>query len=98
MLPPATTPGGRVISEHALESLERHGFSSPYGEVDSIIDKCSRVARQDDGALVYIKSQRGRYSVAIVDENANLIVTALKDLTRKELLRLGRNNGFNPFP
>lgn len=94
------TPGGRKLSGHAEESLRRHGFREPFGQVDDIIENASRTTSQADGATVYIERAAGRgrtYNIAIVNE-LNEIVTAMRNLSSHELNNLGRNYGFNPNP
>ena len=94
------TPGGRKLSGHAEESLRRHGFREPFGQVDDIIENASRTTTQADGATVYIQRATGRgrtYNIAIINE-LNEIVTAMRNLTSHELNNLGRNYGFNPNP
>jgi hypothetical protein len=98
--PRPTTPGGRILSEHAdLDSLDRHGFSEPYSDVDAIIDNPTRVTQQGDGANVYIQAQQdGSYNMAVVNPKDNSIVTAMKNLSRQELRNLGKNYGFDTTP
>ncbi|AVH68152.1 polymorphic toxin-type HINT domain-containing protein [Nostoc sp. 'Peltigera membranacea cyanobiont' N6] len=98
--PTPLTPGGRRLTQHSdLDSLNRHGFSEPYSDVDNIIDNPSRVTQQADGANVYIQTtQNNRYNLAIVNPQDNSIVTAMQGLTPKELRNLGTNYGFNPNP
>ena len=94
----ATTPKGRVLTRHALESLIRHGFREPFELVDDIIENATHVTTQSDGATVYIQRARGRgRSFHIVVENDNRIVTALLNLSRHELTNLGRNYDFDPY-
>jgi hypothetical protein len=96
------TPGGRKISGHAeRDSLERHGFRPPFDGVDDIIDNPSRISTQRDGATAFIKvAGRGgnRYAFAILNEDTNTLVTAIKNIDRSELARFGRRYGFNPNP
>ena len=92
-----TTLGGRKFSRHAIDdSLQRHGID-PYTGVDAIIDKYTKKIVQTDGATVYIqRNKNGTYNLAIVNEKENRIVTAIVDLQRNQLIRLGQNYGFNP--
>ena len=92
-----TTPGGRTLTEHARESLRRHGFPEPFPLVDEVIDHATHVATQADGATVYIQraGRRGR-SYHIVIEGEGGIVSGMLNLTRHELNNLGRNYGFEP--
>lgn len=94
----ATTPQGRGLTRHALESLRRHGFREPFDLVDDIIENATHVTTQSDGATVYIQRTRGRgRSFHIVVESDKRIVTGLVNLTRRELTNLGRNYGFDPY-
>jgi hypothetical protein len=95
----ATTPRGRKLTEHACESLARHGFAAPYSQVDDIMDNPTRVTKQADGATVYIQKagKKGRrYNIVIEGDEG--IVTGLRDLSKHELDNLGRNYGFDPNP
>jgi filamentous hemagglutinin len=93
------TPKGRRLTQHARESLIRHGFQEPFNLIDDIIDNASRVATQNDGASVYIRRvERRRRSYDIVIESDKGIITAMRHLTRRELKNLGRNYGFDPIP
>ncbi|MBL8820716.1 MAG: hypothetical protein JNL58_32135, partial [Planctomyces sp.] len=94
-VPKVATPGGRILSEHAKESLIRHGFKPPFGEIDDIIAQAQWAVKQADGATVHIHKVAGRgRRYRMVVENCNKIVTALKDLTPHELANLAKNNGF----
>jgi filamentous hemagglutinin len=93
-----TTPGGRVLTQHALDSLIRHGFQPPFDQVDDIIDHATRTTNQTDGAIVHIQrsgTRRKRYNIII--EGVEGIVTGLRNLSRHELENLGKNYGFEPF-
>jgi len=94
-----TTPKGRRLTDHARESLMRHGFQEPFEAVDAIIEQATHVTTQADGAIVYIQraGRRGR-SYRMVIEGADGIVTGMLNLTRHELNNLGRNYGFAPHP
>lgn len=94
-----TTPKGRTLTEHARESLVRHGFQAPFEAVDDIIDNATHVTTQADGATVYIQrtGRRGRsYNIVIQGEHG--IVTGMLNLTRQELNNLGQNYRFDPHP
>jgi filamentous hemagglutinin len=94
-----TTPRGRRLTEHACESLIRHGFSEPFEVVDDIINHAMRITTQIDGATVYIQraDRRGKnYNIVIEGEDG--IITGMLNLTRHELNNLGRNYGFDPHP
>ncbi len=92
-----TTPKGRRLTEHAIESTSRHGVSLEM--IDNIMDNPSRTTTQDDGARVYIQRGEGRArSYNLVVEGDDGIVTAMKGLSPSELKRLGKNNGFDPNP
>jgi hypothetical protein len=96
----ATTSGGRQLSNHAEESLVRHGYREPFTDVDNIIDNPSRVRIQNDGATVYIQSVPGRgrrYNIIIVNDDS-VIITGLRNITAQELSNLGQNYGFDPNP
>ncbi|HEX8704822.1 MAG TPA: hypothetical protein VF815_38675, partial [Myxococcaceae bacterium] len=56
----SSTPGGRKLTEHAQESLRRHGFKEPFSQVDDIIENNTRTTTQADGATVYIQHAGGR--------------------------------------
>ena len=90
------TPGGRALSDHAAsESLVRHGFKPPFGQIDEIIKQAQWTSRQADGAIVHIHKQAGRgrsYSIVIEGINGT-IVTAIKDLSPAELARLASRYG-----
>lgn len=97
--PITATPAGRPLTDHAQESLKRHGFAEPFAQVDDIIDNAARTATQADGATVYIQraGPRGRkYNIVIVGTGG--IVTGMRNLSRHELENLGRNYGFHPYP
>jgi filamentous hemagglutinin len=92
------TPKGRKLTEHALESLIRHGFSKPFDVIDDIIDNATRVTIQADGATVYIQRagrRGGSYNIVIEGEDG--LVTGMLNPTRHELNNLGRNYGFDPY-
>jgi filamentous hemagglutinin len=92
-----TTPNGRILTNHAQESLLRHGFQEPFALVDDIIENYSRRTSQGDGATVYIQRARGRtrrYNIVIEGDQG--IVTGLLNLTARELENIGQNYGFNP--
>ncbi|XZE19119.1 hypothetical protein SH449x_004429 [Pirellulaceae bacterium SH449] len=93
----AATPGGRTLSDHAAsESLVRHGFKPPFGQIDEIIKQAQWTSRQADGAIVHIHKQAGRgrsYSV-VVEGVDGKVVTAMKDLSPAELGRLSSRYGF----
>ncbi len=91
------TPGGRALSDHATsESLVPHGFKPPFGVIDEIINQAQWTSRQADGAIVHIHKQPGRgRSHSIVIEGVNgKVVTAMKNLSPRELANLARNYGF----
>ncbi|HYT93730.1 MAG TPA: hypothetical protein VEL76_33735 [Gemmataceae bacterium] len=95
----STTPKGRKLTEHAKESLRRHGFNEPFALVDDVIDNATRTTTQADGATVYIQRSGGRgkkYNVVIEGEEG--IVTGLRNLSKHELDNLGKNYGFDPHP
>ncbi len=94
-----STPGGRKLTQHAKESLKRHGFREPFADADDIIDNATRTTTQADGATVHIQrggSRGRRYNIVIVGDEG--IVTGLRNLTRHELENLGKNHGFDPNP
>ncbi len=96
----SSTPGGRKLTEHAQESLRRHGLKEPFSQVDDIIENYTRTTTQADGATVYIQRAGGSgrsYNIAIVNEQGE-IVTAMLNLDPKALRKLGQNYGFNPDP
>ena len=72
----SSTLGGRKLTEHAQESLRRHGFKEPFSQVDDIIENYTRTTTQADGATVYIQraGERGRsYNIAIVNEQGEIV-------------------------
>ena len=92
-----TTPAGRTLTKHAQESLTRHGYRSPFNDVDNVISNANVTTLQRDGATVYIQRVGGRqrsYNIVIVSEEG--IVTGLKNLNPSELRNLGRNYEFDP--
>ena len=95
------TPSGRRLTEHAFESLERHGFNS-LDQVDNIIDGATHRIDQLDGALVHVqrvgRGRKTRYSFIVEGEEG--IVTGMLNLTRQEVRNLATNNGWEslPFP
>jgi hypothetical protein len=97
--PPVRTPTGRPITQHAQESLLRHGFKPPFDQVDDIMDRPTRTSTQADGATVYIQraGPRGR-KYHLVIEGTDGIVTGMRDLSRHELNNLGQRYGFDPNP
>jgi hypothetical protein len=92
------TAAGRKLTEHAQESLIRHGFRKPFNDVDNVVDNAKWILKQPDGGSVYLlkESGRGRLYSMVVDGSTG-IVTAMKNLTPKELSNLARNYGF-PLP
>ncbi|MCI0457076.1 MAG: hypothetical protein L0Z62_08860 [Gemmataceae bacterium] len=93
------TPGGRQLTEHARESLPRHGFKEPFADVDEVIDHAIRTTQQSDGATVHIQRVGGRgkkYNVVIEGEEG--IISGLRNLSKHELDNLGKNYGFDPNP
>ena len=94
-----TTPAGRFLTEHAIESLERHGFRR-LSEVDEIIETATYQVRQADGAEVFLrKVGRGRRATFdLVVEGTEGIVTGMQGLTRRALRSIGRNNGWEWIP
>lgn len=94
-----TTPMGRTLTQHAQQSLLRHGLREPFDLVDDIIERPTRVTKQADGATVYIQRNTGRlrtYNLVILGEQG--IVTGMRNLTPQELKNLEQNYGFNPNP
>lgn len=55
-----TTPQGRILTEHARESLLRHGFREPFDLIDRIVATPDRIFAQADGSTVYIQRVSGR--------------------------------------
>jgi hypothetical protein len=89
------TLAGRKLTEHAKESLVRHGFSPPFDDVDKIIDGAKWLVKQSDGGAVSIVKQKGRGRLySIVVEGSQGITTAMKNLTPRELSNLAHNYGF----
>ena len=89
------TLAGRKLTEHAKESLVRHGFSPPFDDVDKIIDGAKWLVKQSDGGAVSIVKQKGRGRLySIVVEGSQGINTAMKNLTPRELSNLAHNYGF----
>ncbi|WP_437632439.1 DUF6531 domain-containing protein [Sorangium sp. So ce854] len=81
--PHATTPAGRPLTQHAQESLPRHGFREPYHQVDDIIDNPSRVRSQADGGIVYIQRASGRgrtYNMAVTNEQGHVVTAWMSTL------------------
>ena len=94
-----STPKGRIITQHAQESLLRHGFREPFELVDDIVENYTRKTVQDDGATVYIQRVSGRKrSYNMVIEGEEGIVTGMRNLSPDELRSRGRIYGFNPNP
>jgi hypothetical protein len=92
------TLAGRKLTEHAKESLVRHGFSPPFDDVDKVIDGAKWLVKQSDGGAVSIVKQKGRGRLySIVVEGSQGITTAMKNLTPRELSNLAHNYGF-PLP
>ena len=89
------TPGGRNISNHALEdSLVRHKFTSSE-EIDNIIDNFTYTRADGLGNTAYIqKCSNTDYKVVILNEFENRIVTANQFMTRPEMVKMLDNNGF----
>jgi filamentous hemagglutinin len=90
-----TTPQGRTLTEHARESLLRHGFREPFALIDYIIDNPTHFVIQADGSRVYIQrvSERKR-SYNLVIEGEEGIVTGMRNKTPQELKNLARNYGW----
>ncbi len=95
-----TTPKGRILTEHAEESLRRHGFQEPWNRIDDIIENYTRTVTQADGAKVYIKrlSGRGRTYDLVIEGGEGGIVTGMRNKTAHELNNLARNYGWEPWP
>ena len=92
------TLASRKLTEHAKESLVRHGFSPPFDDVDKVIDGAKWLVKQSDGGAVSIVKQKGRGKLySIVVEGSQGITTAMKNLTPRELSNLAHNYGF-PLP
>jgi hypothetical protein len=93
-----TTPKGRILSQHALnDSLARHNI--PYGQIkkyiDNVIDECTEVVDQGLNTKAYIKKGvdgKSRYSLVVFNEEKNMIVTALRDLTKGQLNNILSNH------
>jgi RHS repeat-associated protein len=92
------TPGGRLLSEHAKESLRRHGFDlDNLGSVDDIIEHASRKYEQKkDGAMVFVKKVGKKYDVIV--EGADSIVTGFKAFSRKDLRKFAKKYGWELLP
>jgi len=91
------TPEGRPITKHAAyNSLDRHSMKAT--EVDYVMDNVSPTT-QRDGAKVYLVKQEGRgIQWTIVIYGIQGVVTAMKNLDRKELKDLSKRYGFKlPF-
>ncbi len=93
------TPAGRAITEHAEESLRRHGFKS-LGQVDDIIEGARYTVGQENGATVFIQQigRGGKASYNLVVEGAKGVVTGMRGLSKEAVRALGRNNGWDHLP
>lgn len=90
-----TTPKGRKLTEHAKESLLRHGFREPFDLIDYIIDNPTHVVIQADGSRVYIqRASEKKRSYNLVIEGEEGIVTAMRNKIPQELKNLARNYGW----
>ncbi|NEU84375.1 hypothetical protein G1O98_36695 [Nostoc sp. UIC10630] len=91
-----TTLSGLKFSNHAIfDSLTRHGVD-PLVEVDNIVAQATSNRIQNDGAKVYIRNNNnGTFDLAVINEQENLIVTAMTGKTSSELSNMGANNGWN---
>jgi hypothetical protein len=63
--------------------------------IDNVIDECTRVVDQGSNTKAYIKKGvdgKSRYSLVVFNEEKNMVVTALRDLTLGKLNKILSNN------
>lgn len=95
----SATPSGRPLSNHAFESLERHGFKS-LQQVDDIISNATHRISQSDGATAFVQKmgRGGKTRFNIVVEGERGIVTGMRNFTKQEVRNMARNQGWENLP
>lgn len=78
--------------EIMLKRLIERGFTP--SEVLETITKPTYIKIQTDGSKAFIKQMNSRYTVIVINEQAEEVVTALKNIDSKALTNLGKNYGW----
>lgn len=85
--------GELLTSGHGARRLAGRGFD---GIDIAIVRSSSIVYEQADGAMVHVARLGNTYNVVVVGERG--IVTAIRDVTERDLGNLARNYGWTGFP
>ena len=95
------TPKGRHIAQHIVDNINQgkrgHDVSGNY--IDIVIDKAKKPLAQLDGRVVYLyrQSSRKRLFCVVVMEDADCVVTAIKNLELSDVEGLTKNNKWTGF-
>jgi hypothetical protein len=79
-------------TKHGIQRLIDRGFTPE--ETLELITKPHYSRIQSDGAKVFIQNAADRYKIIILNEMTGEVITALKNTTRKKIMHLGRNYGW----
>ena len=92
------TPAGRALTEHAMESLPRHGFNmNNLALVDRIINNAGWRIAQADGAIVHLM-RAGRRAYHFVVEGEHGIVTGMLNQSMRQLSAFADRYGWAGWP
>ncbi|NWB29037.1 hypothetical protein [Pseudomonas gingeri] len=95
----SATPDGKPLTDHAFESLIRHGFKN-LQQVDDIVNNATHTITQLDGATVFVQKigagSKSRYNLVVEGENG--IVTGMRNFTKQEVTRMAHNQGWEALP
>ena len=81
------------VTKHGIERLIGRGFTSE--EVQTLIKLPDIMKIQSDGAKVFIKQiSENKYNLMIYNAEKEALVTALKNINKKDLINLGKNYGW----
>jgi len=93
------TPAGNPLSNHALESLKRHGFKD-LQQVDAVISGATHKVTQRDGAVVFLQKTgvggKTRFSFVVMGEKG--IVTGMRDFKKEDVRKIAYNQGWEGLP
>ncbi|WP_225594830.1 hemagglutinin repeat-containing protein [Pseudomonas sp. PDM22] len=99
MISETSTPSGRTLTDHAVESLTRHGFKD-LQQVDDVINNSTHTITQLDGATVYVQKNgsgsKARYNIVVEGEGG--IVTGMRNFKKFEVEKMARNQGWESLP
>ncbi|MDP4572233.1 hemagglutinin repeat-containing protein [Pseudomonas sp. LPH60] len=95
----SSTPEGRVLTGHSVESLRRHGFKD-LKQVDDVINNATHKVNQRDGAVVFVQKvgvgSKAKYNLVVEGEEG--IVTGMRNFDRFDVQKMARNQGWESFP